>query len=207
MKNNLDKIFKNFAPYINSAENMKKYSVLIPLVEKDNKTHILFEVRSKTLNSQPGETCFPGGRIENNESPKDAATRETYEELGISDNNIDVISPLDLLVSPFNFIVHPYVGRFKNIDDLNINKDEVDHIFLVPLDFLLECEPLEYINTIGVNRCNDFPFDLIGNPNYQFKTAPYPTQFYIYNNYVIWGLTAKILTNFLNILKSDINFQ
>ena len=202
MNHNLGKVFENFSPYINGAENMKKYSILIPLVEKNNKTHILFEVRSQTMRSQPGEICFPGGSIENNEIPIDAAIRETCEELGISDNNIDIISPLDLFVSPFNFIVHPYVGHLKNIDDLEINKDEVAHIFLVPLDFLLQYKPLEYINTIGVTRSHDFPFDLIGKPNYQFKTAPYPTQFYIYNDYVIWGLTAKILNNFLNILKT-----
>lgn len=202
MSYNLGKVFENFSPYINGAENMKKYSILIPLVKKDNKTHILFEVRSETMRSQPGEICFPGGRIENNEIPIDAAIRETCEELGISDNNIDIISPLDMFVSPFNFIVHPYVGYLKNIDDLELNKDEVSHIFLVPLDFLLQYKPLEYINTIGVTRAHDFPFDLVGKPNYQFKTAPYTTQFYIYNDYVIWGLTAKILNNFLNILKA-----
>lgn len=201
MQYNLDKAFENFSPYISGAEDMKKYSVLIPLIEKDEELHILFEVRSKTLNSQPGEICFPGGRIEINESPRDAAIRETYEEIGITNNNIEIISPLDLVVSPFNFIVHPYIAKLKNIDDLYINKDEVSHIFLVPLDFLLKYEPLEYINTIGINRCPDFPFDLIGNPNYQFKTSTYPTKFYIYNDYVIWGLTAKILSNFLKILK------
>ncbi|MBU3106243.1 NUDIX hydrolase [Clostridium gasigenes] len=206
MKENLYKAFKNFTPYINGAENMKKYSILIPLVEKDNKTHILFEVRAKTLRAQPGEICFPGGGIENNESTYDAAIRETCEELGINKNDIEIISPLDLFVSPFNFIINPYVGWLKNIEDLHINKDEVDHIFLVPVDFLLKYAPLEYINTIGINRCADFPFDLIQDPNYKFKTSPYPTQFYIYNDYVIWGLTAKILNNFLTTFKDNVFF-
>ena len=207
MNYNLDKIFENFSPYINGSEDMKKYSVLIPLIEKDNKTHVLFEVRSKTMRSQPGEVCFPGGRIEKNEAPLAASIRETCEELGISTADIEVVSPLDLVVSPFNFIIHPYVGRIKNINYLNINIDEVSHTFLVPLDFLLDYKPLEYINTISVNRSNDFPFNLIGNPNYKFKTAPYPTQFYIYNDYVIWGLTAKILTNFLKVFKNNINLN
>ena len=91
----------------------------------------------------------------------------------------------------------------KKYRKFTINKDEVDHIFLVPLDYLLKYDPLEYVNTIGVNRCDDFPFDLIGNPTYKFRTSPYPTQFYIYNDYVIWGLTAKILNNFLNTLKDN----
>lgn len=206
MKYNLNNIFENFTPSINGAENLKKYSVLIPLVEKDNETHILFEVRAKTLKSQPGEICFPGGRIENNESPCTAATRETCEELGVSTDSIKIISPLDLFISPFNFIVNPYVGHLKPIESVSttINKDEVDHIFLVPLDYLLNCKPLEYINTLGVTRCDDFPFHLIKNCNYNFRTVPYPTQFYIYNDYVIWGLTAKILSNFLTTLKINI---
>lgn len=205
MKYNFDNFFKDFTPFINGAENMKKYSVLIPLVEKNNEPHILFQVRAISLKTQPGEICFPGGRIEKNESPIDAAIRETCEELGLTNNDLQIISPLDLFVSPFNFIINPYIGRLKNIENLIINKDEVDHIFLVPLDYLLKYEPLEYVNTIGINRCDDFPFDLIGNPTYKFKTSPYPTQFYIYNDYVIWGLTAKILNNFLNTLKNKKN--
>lgn len=205
MKYDIYKTFENFTPYINNSENMKKYSVLIPLIEVDNELQILFEVRSKNLKAQPGEICFPGGRIESNESPYDAVIRETSEELGLIDSNIEIISPLDLFISPFNFIINPYVGYLKSIDSLNINKDEVDHIFLVPLDYLLEHKPLEYINTLGVTRCANFPFDLIKNPNYKFKTSPYPTQFYIYKDYIIWGLTAKILNNFLNAFKSRLS--
>lgn len=204
MKYNLEKVFKNFTPYINGAESMKKYSVLIPLVEKDGNLHILFEMRAKTMKSQPGEICFPGGRIEKDESELNAAIRETCEEIGICNKDIEIICPLDLFISPFNFIVNPFLGVLKDINSFNLNKDEVDHIFLVPLDFLLNYKPIEYVNTLGVTRCDNFPFNLIGNTNYKFKTSPYPTQFYIYNNYVIWGLTAKILTNFLNTFKNNI---
>lgn len=202
---NLNKTFDNFVPYINGADKMRKYSVLIPIVEKENETFVVFQVRSSTLKTQPGEICFPGGRIENSESERDAVIRETCEEMGVISDDIEIISPLDLFVSPFNFIVNPFLGRLNNFQNSKINKDEVDHVFYVPLDYLLECEPLEYTNSIGVNRCDDFPFELIKNPNYKFKTSPYPTQFYIYNDYVIWGLTAKILTNFLNIIKNANN--
>ena len=73
--------FKNYKPYINGYKNMKKAAVLIPLVKKDNSYSILFELRSKTMKRQPGEISFPGGIIENNESPKEACLRETLEEI------------------------------------------------------------------------------------------------------------------------------
>ena len=80
--------FKNYKPYINGYKNMKKAAVLIPLVKKDNSYSILFELRSKTMKRQPGEISFPGGIIENNESPKEACLRETLEEIGIKEEDI-----------------------------------------------------------------------------------------------------------------------
>ena len=83
--------FKNYKPYINGYKNMKRAAVLIPLVKKDNSYSILFELRSKTMKRQPGEISFPGGIIENNESPKEACLRETFEEIGIKEEDIDII--------------------------------------------------------------------------------------------------------------------
>ena len=56
--------FSGFTPYINGYQNMKRASVLIPIIKKDNSYEILFEVRAKTLRSQPNEIAFPGGKIE-----------------------------------------------------------------------------------------------------------------------------------------------
>ena len=53
---------KNNKPYINGWERMKRSSIIIPLVERNNEVCILFEVRAKKLNSQPGDICFPGER-------------------------------------------------------------------------------------------------------------------------------------------------
>ncbi|WP_317852354.1 hypothetical protein [Paraclostridium sp. AKS81] len=64
MNSNLKELLKDYKPYINGHQNMKKASVLIPIVRKNNEDFILFEVRSKTLRSQPNEISFPGGMIE-----------------------------------------------------------------------------------------------------------------------------------------------
>ncbi len=52
-----------------------QYAVLVPLVEREGKLHILYEVRSQDMRRQPGEVCFPGGRIEGDETPEACAIR------------------------------------------------------------------------------------------------------------------------------------
>ena len=193
---------ENYKPYINGYKNMKRASVLIPIVKKDNSHYILFELRSKNLKTQPNEISFPGGKIENNESPLDAVIRETCEELGTYKENINIISPLDLLITPGNMIIHPFVGYINDIDNLNINKDEVDHIFLVPVSYLLKHAPSLYNNEVQVIPNKNFPYDIIPNKkDYKCATSNYRVLFYKYKDYVIWGITAKILENFLEFIE------
>lgn len=193
--------FKNYKPYINGFENMKRASILVPIVKIEDSYYILFEVRSKNLRTQPSEISFPGGKIENGETPMDAAIRETCEELGTSEDNIEIISQLDLLITHMNLIIHPYVGILNNINHLDINKDEVDHTFLVPITHLIENKPTYYKNKLEVIPDDKFPYDIIPNKeNYKFQESSYPVLFYEYKDYVIWGLTARILENFLKVL-------
>lgn len=202
MKDIIDK-FNNYEPYINGYKSMRRASVLIPLVKDNGKYSILFELRSKKMRRQPGEISFPGGGIESNETPREACIRETCEEIGTTEDNITIISPLDIYVSHANLIIHPYLGEIKDISDLNINKDEVDHIFLVPIDYLMKYDANIYTNDVKVVPNEDFPYDKIPNKEkYEFAIGEYLVWFYEYKDYVIWGITARILENFLNFLKS-----
>ena len=198
------KKFKDYTPYINGHDKMNKFSVFIPLVKNElNETCILFQVRAKTLRNQPSEISFPGGRIENDETPDDASIRETCEELGFDKSNINLISELDLFVNYSNMIIHSFVGEIKNLDLININKDEVESVFLVPLKYLLETTPNYYTSSVEVIPSDDFPFELVPNKHdYKFKTSSYDIVFYKYNDYVIWGITAKILEDFIEFLKN-----
>jgi len=187
---------KNIKPYINGWERMRRASIIIPLVEINNDVYILFEVRAKKLKSQPGDICFPGGKIDDNETPKEAALREMQEELGVK--NIEIINELDTVVRYDGIIIHPYLGIIKDIKEINISESEVDHVFYVPLEYLLKHEPLEVSNRINVERSKDFPYDLIvDKENYKFREASYRSLFYKYENYNIWGITAEMLKNFL----------
>ncbi len=194
--NDIKNKVKNNKHYINGWERMKRSAIIIPLVKVDNEVFILFEVRAKKLNSQPGDICFPGGKIDNDETPKRTALREMFEELGIK--NIEIIKELDTVVRYDGIIIHPYLGIIEDIEEININESEVDHVFYVPLNYLLNHEPLEVNSKLKFERPEEFPYDLIVNKeNYKFREANYRSLFYKYENYNIWGITAEMLKNFL----------
>lgn len=188
---------KNVKPYINGFEDMKRAAVIIPLVQIKGKTCILFEVRAKKMKSQPGDICFPGGKIDPLETPKEAALREIYEELNLK--NVDIVQELDTLVRHDGIIIHPFLGILQNIESLKISHDEVDHVFYVPLDYLLNHEPIEVISKVELKRSEDFPYELIfSGKNYKFRDGEDKVLFYNFEDYVIWGITAKMLKSFFN---------
>lgn len=202
MVDEIIKKYNNYTPYINGWINMKRAAVAILLVDIDNKTKILFQVRALHMRSQPGDISLPGGKIDLNESTNEAIIREISEELGLMENDFEIVKPLDLLVTHYGLIVHPFLGYIKNYSNLNINKDEVDHIFLVPIDELVRMKPLEKISKINVKRNKDFPYHLInGGEKYKFKEGLYKSLFYECEGYTIWGMTALIIENFINYIK------
>lgn len=205
----LDKIiekFNNYSPYINGWSNMKRAAVAILLVDIEEETKILFQVRALNMRSQPGDISLPGGKIESIESPKEAVKREVCEELGLEEDDFEIVTPLDVLVTHYGLIVHPFLGYIKNYNNIKINKDEVDHIFLASINNLLKVNPIKDISKINVDRNKDFPYYLIKDgENYKFKEGLYRSLFYNYDNYTIWGMTALIIENFLNYTKSPIS--
>jgi len=190
-------------PNILEHEKAVKSAVLLPLVEYKGETCILFEKRSMSLNKQPGEICFPGGAIEESDQGKAvAAIRETCEELGLVPEDIDLIAPLDIMVTPFNYIIYSYAGSIKDYNKIKPNPDEVDEVFCVPLSFLLNNKPIKKKMSLIMDAPEDYPYELIPHGiNYPFLRATYPQHFYIWQEYVIWGMTARILNHFLKLLR------
>lgn len=179
-------------------------AVVVPIIKINNETHILFEVRALSLNNQPGEICFPGGKIEKGENALNCAIREACEELNISKNNIEIINKLACLVTPFNMTIYSFCGILNNVkfDSIKFNKHEVASIFSVPINELLNQNPLLSNMTISLDPPRNFPFHLIPKGKaYEWKAGKCPVYFYKYKNYIIWGITAKILKNFLDTFK------
>lgn len=181
-----------------------KFSVLIPLVQVAGKWEVIYELRARHMKTQPGEVSFPGGKVEKGESFRTAAIRETVEELGVTPGDIDILGELDFLVSYANFTIHCFLGVLKvdDLDSLQINPDEVDHVFTVPVDFLLQTEPLSYELVLKTEDTEDFPYELIPRGReYNFREGKHQVLFYQYGDYIIWGLTARLTKHLTDIIR------
>ena len=121
------------------------FAVLVPIIEIEGELNFIYEVRSNSI-TQPGEISIPGGRIEEGESPKEAAIRETTEELLLNKANNEIISELNYASSKSGAFVFTFLGLINNIDSYEIEYsiDEVSEIFFVPLSFFLENQPEKY---------------------------------------------------------------
>jgi 8-oxo-dGTP pyrophosphatase MutT (NUDIX family) len=180
------------------------FSVLIPLIEIAGKTHLIFELRSKNLNTQPGEVSFPGGRIERGEEFSQAAVRECSEELLIPEAKIELLGETDYLITPFNFIIYAFVGKINvdSIEEIKVNNYEVEEIFTVPLDYFINHQVEKYAAVLKSEFDQDFPYHLLPQgEKYNPRQGDYQIYFYRYQGRVIWGITAEITKSFIDILK------
>ncbi len=198
----LDEIKAAFNDYSPKMQGMEKASaVVLPIIRKDGCLCVLFEERAHGLKRQPGDICFPGGRIEQGEEPMDAALRETCEELLLKKDRIEIISRLDPILGPGNHFIFPYLGVIRGYDG-SYFEEEVDHVFSIPLDYLMDQKPSLYRNKMTQEMPGDFPFHLVrGGRNYPFRGHTVDMYFYETDEGVIWGATSRILRRFLEILR------
>lgn len=169
----------------------KEFAVLIPLVERADGLHLLFEKRSGNI-KQPGDTCFPGGRIEEDESIIECALRETAEEIGI--NDVEVIGQFDSILEVNRITMHTVVGIVTEdaLKNARINPEEVADIFTVPLDFFVATKPMCHTVRI-LQDTADFPYEEAGiRKDYKWRVGSQEIFIYHYEDRIIWGLTARI---------------
>ncbi len=177
-----------------------KAAVFIPIVEAEGKPSILFEVRSKLI-GQAGEVCFPGGRIEEGETPYEAAVRETIEELDIPKSSIEVSAPMFYLSGPAGAEIYSYLG-FVNDYKGTFSESETQYIFTLPIEELLNIKPIVSDTTFVQTPGENFPYDLIPDGrNYHWANIKRNYYFYETRYGVIWGLTGQILYHALGFLK------
>jgi 8-oxo-dGTP pyrophosphatase MutT (NUDIX family) len=157
-------------------------AVLLTLRERGEEYSVLFTKRTEHLNHHRGEISFPGGVCQ----PEDgdtlrAALRETEEEVGIPPAQVRVLGVLDDFYSIHGYLVTPYVGVVAAEYPLRPNPDEIERLIEVPLAHLLRPE---------IFRAEDW----------SWKGRSQPVYFYTYGNDEIWGLTAAILKQFLDLV-------
>ena len=180
----------------------RAYAVLVPLVEREGEFYLLYEVRAKTLRRQPGEVCFPGGRMEAGESPEECALRETFEELSIPPESVRLLGRLDFIAHRANFLMWPVAGLVDSgaLAGMVPNPAEVEEVFFVPLSHLLAANPIEYSYELVPAPAEHFPYALLGIPrDYKWQNGTENVPVYPWQGRAIWGLTGRITRNFLQL--------
>ena len=193
----IDQIGEKFRNRIPSVIDVKQAdAVLVPLVETEQGVCLLFETRSKNVR-QPGEVCFPGGKIEEGETPRQAAVRETVEELGVKESDIEIIGEGDRIHAGIS--IYPFVARLNPMD-IHINDAELSEVFTIPLDWLMSHEPEEYsFNMIPDEAGFDMSVFGVSN-NYAWRRTVHTIYQWQYEGHHLWGLSAKITKNIIDIL-------
>ena len=185
-------------------DSKRSYAVLVPLVERAEGLHVLYEVRALTLRRQPGEVCFPGGHIETGETPEQCALRETFEELGIPEEEIRVLGRLDFIAHRANFIMYPILAVISGeaADRMERNEAEVGETFEVPLSHLLEAAPIEYDYELIPSPARNFPYELLNIPkDYKWQTGSENVPVYPWQGHAIWGLTGRITRHLVQLIR------
>lgn len=159
-------------------------SVLIPVFPDHNEAHILFIKRPEYNGVHSSQVALPGGKMEPQDKNRlSTALRETYEEVGIKSDEIVLTRPLSALPIPVsNMMVYPFVGILKSKPRLIINPYEVAYTIQVSIRQLIET-PVEYRNFIVRET--------------RLQAPGYPVK-----NEFIWGATAMIITEFLDLIKT-----
>lgn len=161
-----------------SATGLKQASVMMLFMNKEGQVHVLLTRRTDTLATHRGQVAFPGGRVDaGDEDRLAAAFRETEEEVGISRDKIEYLGRFDDYVSIAGYHVFCFVGAIEYPYEYALNSNEAESSFDAPLSMFVEQ---------AYDRYEIF--------NYQGND--YRVFYYYYSNYEIWGLTARILTDF-----------
>lgn len=199
----LPDLFQNREPQLISEFPWKNHAVLFPFVETDQVLSLLFEVRSSHLRTQPGEISFPGGALEPGESAREAAIRETAEELLIRQNQIEVWGPGDIFAGPGARRIDSFVGKIQNYRN-TYSREEVAEVFKIPFSELLQLKPQVTHNAIRLELDPDFPVHEIPNgKNYQWRMSEYRILFYRWKRYLIWGITARFLESLCEAIRQN----
>jgi 8-oxo-dGTP pyrophosphatase MutT (NUDIX family) len=183
MKAQLQAALAAYAPQpVDPDPSRWQAAVLVLLYEHEGRIHVVFQKRTETVDAHKGQISFPGGGVDPGDlNLQMTALRETQEEIGVDPEDIDLLGELDQLTTISNFIVTPYVGWMRLFPyTWQFSEHEVAYLLEVPLDHLRD--PANFVPDRRVMNGG-----VVTLPAYRFGDD------------LIWGVTARILSNFLDI--------
>ncbi len=195
-------------PGILDKERYLNAAVLIPLVKTEGEFSFLFQKRASGIR-QGGEISFPGGQFEPGRDPdcREAAIRETTEELGITREAISIQGRLDTFLSPRGVTIDSFLAilDIRGLEDLHPDSTEVEDLFLLPVAWFENHPPREYnldleIKPVGTDdtgrEIDMLPVAELGLPPHYAKPWPgLKHRVFVYQTpkAVIWGITASLI--------------
>ena len=178
----LEQIRKNLAvegqqPTVST--DLTPAAVLLPLLVKDSTLHILFTKRTQLVKAHKGQISFPGGVHDpSDESLRITALREVQEEIGLNQEDVEILGPLDPISTvTTRFLIYTFVGLIPYPYPFQPNGREVAEILIIPFDFLADDQ----------HWTKRF---------YHATEIPFEAYFITYGKHRIWGATARILKMF-----------
>ena len=159
-------------------------AVLVPLFKVHDQYRVLFTKRTNRVEEHKGQISFPGGAVEEgDESFQDTALREAYEEIGLLRKDVAILGQTDdTLTLASNFVIHPFVGLIPHPYCFKVNDHEVKRLIEFPFDVFIAENPADKMGDVKYDGC------------------VYQSVLFQYNGEVIWGATAKIMENLIEIL-------
>ena len=155
--------------------------VMLLVYPKDGEFCILLNKRTQLVEHHKGEISFPGGAKDPEDATiLDTALRETYEEMGVHREDVDVLGRLDQVSTGSWFSITPYVGAIRGAYAFKASNVEVAEVLEVPLPALLD----------AVNGREEAIFHERLSRGYAYS----------FGEHVIFGATARILTQFLGLI-------
>jgi 8-oxo-dGTP pyrophosphatase MutT (NUDIX family) len=171
-----DFALNTLTPDKNAVGAARPAAVLAPIVARPEGATVLLTQRAAALRQHSGQIAFPGGKIDDNETPLGAALRETMEEIGLEARHIEPVGWLDPYLTGTGFRILTMTAIVEPPFVLSINRSEVEEVFETPLSFLMNAANHQRQSREWQGRLR------------QFYVMPYENRY-------IWGATAGILRN------------
>jgi 8-oxo-dGTP pyrophosphatase MutT (NUDIX family) len=167
------------------AENppLIRASVLVPIHTIDDEICLLLTKRTETVEHHKGQISFPGGMCDaTDQDCRFTALREAEEEVGIQHADVEVLGIMDDMLTTTGFVVAPVIGCIPYPYPFRINADEVAELIHVPVSFFL-------------NPRNE------RKEVWEYNGKQRTVLIYPFKDHVIWGATARIIKDFVEIIK------
>lgn len=160
-----------------------KAGVLVLFYPREDRLYLVLTRRTDKVDFHKGQISFPGGRLEAGEGLEQAALREAQEELEVDPGSILILGMLTpLYIPPSNYCIYPVVALTESRPDFQPSQIEVAEVLEIPLDHLL--------NPQNVRR-----------EMWTIRGADVEVPFYAFGEHKIWGATAMVLAELLEMIK------